>query len=135
MEKPTKSIHEIRKQQQDEHSDMLKSLGIFFAFSDYQFESQKQEGFEYYSTGYGMQVPKHKLEDYKTKSREISEKYNKMYAQLIGLDKFIADTLDNQEAYYSGDLEETLEIVQATFPECTYDDVQKIYNKNVSKYT
>lgn len=129
------SIAQIKKEHQEQHAAMLKSLGIFFAFDEEQFQEQKQDGVEYCGTDYGMIIPKHKMEEYKTKSREISDKYNKEIVQLFGLDKFIADTLENQEAYYSGDLDEALEIVQATFPGCTYEDVEKVYNTNVSKYT
>lgn len=128
------SIAQFKKEHQEQHAAMLKSLGIFFAFDEEQFQEQKQDGVEYCCTDYGMIIPKHKMEEYKSKSREISDKYNKEIAQLFGLDKFIADTLENQETYYSGDLEEALEIVQNTFTECTMEDIERIYNANVGKY-
>lgn len=107
----------------------LEKAGAFFAFSQKQFDEQKKPNTVYVNGPAGMIVPKdtvHVLLD------ELDTIYKESIAQDIaenGLRDIIIRELNNHEAYYTGDIESTVEAL-ADYP-VTVDDIQKVYrNKN-----
>ncbi len=122
-----KSIANIKQEEQEKISNLFETLGIFFAFSKEQFESKKKEGVEYVAADAGMLIPKDNVEKFVQGFEAIIAETKEQFKKHISLDELIADALNNHEACYTGELDDSLEEVQSTFPECTMEDVFRVY--------
>ncbi|MDR1699565.1 MAG: hypothetical protein LBR68_00015 [Lachnoclostridium sp.] len=125
----TMTIADIRKEQESRLSNLFKTLGIFFAFSTEQFNSQKKEGVTYVSAGSGMIIPKDKVEDFKKGFSLMNKEINQLYEKFIPMDDYILCELYNHEAFYTGDLEDSFEAIILHYPDCTMEDVERVFYK------
>ena len=113
-------------------TEALDKAGAFFAFSDKQFDEQKdpsRQRTDYTNAGMGMICPKDTI---KTLLTELDTIYKNSIEQDIaenGLEAIIRRELDNHEASYTGSTEDT-ERALADYP-VTADDIKKVFhNKN-----
>ena len=128
-----KSIKELKKEEQSKQTILFNSCGLFWAFSDEQFQKNKtplQEGEKYVSIGAGGYLPKSKVEIFSAGMKEISKWYKsetqKNKAVKVELIRY---ELSNHEAYYTGSIEDTLNALGKGF---TAKEVWVVYNKEYS---
>ena len=112
-------------------SDLFKKTGTFFAFSNKRFKEKADKKIEYVSLGSGMITPKEN-------ANEVIEQLHKIYKDSIkkdikenGKDAVILRELHNHEAFYVGNIEDTIEKLK-DYP-ITEDDINNIYSKNYSE--
>ena len=124
-----KQLHEIKKEQEAKHTELFNAVGLFWAFSNEQFAENKtplQEGEKYVSIGAGGYLPKGKVDAFVDGMKEIKKWYKKEVADNKDLRrKEIIYELGNHEAWYTGDIEDTL---AALGPDYTRKEVWKIFN-------
>lgn len=111
----------------EKQSALFKKHGVFFAFSEKQYEEQKREGVVYVSLGMGTLCPK---ENAKAFIEEHHNVVNEGIAEDIaenGIDGVILRELDNHEAYYTGDATSTVESLEG-YP-VTREQVWELFRK------
>lgn len=119
---------------QEKHTELFNELGVFFAFSNKQFEEQKQEGVEYCSVlGAGDCVPKHNAGKFAKRLSAIHREGREKELAEKGIDKIIEEQLVNHECFYTGDISDAVEALAGY--EVTYDQVLAIYKNVADKYS
>ena len=127
------NLQDLKKTQENANSQLFKECGLFFAFSNQQFEENKtplKEGEKYVSIGAGGYVPKSNLDrllDGMEANRKAYEKGVK--AQNLRL-KEIAYEFGNHECFYTGDWS----IVAEMFPDVKPEVIQRIYQIEYKKH-
>ena len=113
-----KSLGELRAERESRVSELFKRVGLFFAFSNKQFEENKtplREGDKYVATSYGGYLPKGNVEEYRAGMREIDEWYDgEIDAANLG-DEEIRYELNNHECYYTGDPTDVVEMFEGRY--------------------
>ena len=118
-------------------TELFKKTGTIFAFSDKQFEEQEVKGkkySKYVSLGSGMITPK----EYANKVIEtLSKIHKKAVNQDLkdnGKDQVILRELLNHEAFYTGEIEDTIHSLEG-YKEISEDDISQIFGKNWGEYS
>jgi len=118
---------------EEKQTALFNKTGTIFAFSDKQFEEQKVKGKQYSRLYQGMVTEK-------GNEIEVINGLDKIYRDSIkqdmkenGKDKIILRELLNHEAFYVGNIEETIHILE-DYP-ITEDDISHIFQKNWAKYS
>jgi len=117
----------------------LNKTGIFWAFSNEQFEENKTHknvpNSEYLSVGLGgyiHQSNKKKLDNF---FNVIAPKLKADFISKINIDDLIRYELENHECYYTGDYSEVVNIVHSYYDLSIneiYDKVKEIYNQKIN---
>ena len=128
-----KTIIEIKDEEQNKLSKLFKELGIFFAFSTEQFNSQKKEGVEYVSAEAGMIIPVANVDSFIKKFDKLNEETREQYDLHSTMDEYILFELYNHEAFYACNLQSSFEAIRQEYPECTMEDVGRVYYDNIKK--
>jgi hypothetical protein len=109
----------------EENSKLFMSLGVFFAFSNAQFENQRIKEVEYYNVGGGMICPKSNV-------KKLLKGLKKNHINAIKRDKdehteeeIILRELRNHEAFYTGDIFSVVEHLKEY--EYTLARIKEIY--------
>lgn len=121
---------QIKKQEQDRYNQLFNECGVFWAFSNEQFATNKtplKEGEKYVSIGAGGFLPKGNVE----KLREGMKRIKKETAAAIkgtkgGKRQAIEHELNNHECYYTGDIQPAVEALGKGY---TRAEVLKVYNE------
>ena len=108
------------------HTDIFNSLGAFFAFSDNQFDMNKEEGIEYCSLGGGLIVPKEKANELSKGLVSISKKGKEQDLAENGIKAIIRRELFNYESFYIGDISDCVEALASYGIE--REDIQREYS-------
>lgn len=123
------TLNEIKAQKEAKVSQLITASLMFFAFSTQQFTDNKttlQDGEKYVSLGIGAYMPKGKVDTYLNGMKEI----NKWYKATIKNNKVrkenILYELNNHEAFYTGDINDTLSTLGSDY---TYDEVLAVYRE------
>lgn len=127
-----KNIPQIKKEQEDKMSELLKQCGVFFAFSNSQFQENKtplEEGEKYVSIGSGGYAPKSKVLDFHNGLDDINNWYKSEIKANKARKALIEYELANHEAYYTGDISDTLSSLGSDY---TYTEVRDVYRRNLS---
>ena len=100
----------IKKQAQEKLTVLFNECGVFFAFSNEQFEENKtplKDGEKYVSIGAGGYMPKSKVDDYITGSKLIN-KWEKAEIKKLkdGKELHILNELRNYECFYTCDIDD-----------------------------
>ena len=118
---------------EEKQTALFNKTGTIFAFSDKQFEEQKVKGKQYSRLAQGMVTEK-------GNEIEVIEGLDKIYRDSIkqdmkenGKDKVILRELLNHEAFYVGNIEETIHKLE-DYP-ITEDDISQIFQNNWAKYS
>ncbi len=123
-----KNIQQIKKEREEKQSELFAKCGLFWAFSNEQFAANKtplKEGEKYISVGAGGYVPKSNLDTLLNGMESIRKWYNAEVKANKGARRAnIAYELANHEAYYTGDITDTL---NALGSEYTKKEVLKVY--------
>ena len=86
----------------------FKKHGAIFAFSDAQFEEQREQGIEYTSLGHGLIAPKANAKQLLEDMRTINKNGIEKDIQENGIDGIIWRELANHEAQITNDTESTV---------------------------
>lgn len=120
------AIYKIKKERQNKLSAAMEEVGMFFAFSDTQFEESKTpliEGDKYLSLGSGTYLPKSNLDKWKEKTEIINKWFiNEVEQQR---EDYIRYELSNHETYYTGDIDSAFEALEGNF---SREEVQAVFN-------
>jgi len=131
-----KQLHEIKKEREEKQTVLFNECGLFWAFSNQQFDENKtplQEGEKYVTIGAGGYLPKGKVDTFLDGMKEINKWYKKEVADNKDLRrKEIIYELGNYEAWYTGDIEDTL---RGLGPGYTAKEVWKVFNEELEKQT
>ena len=88
-------------------TNLLSTLGGFYAFSDAQYNEGKKEGVEYVSLGMGLICPKENAKALQEGLIEVSKNAIQQDLKENGKVNIINRELSNHEAYYTGDISDT----------------------------
>tara|TARA_R110000851_G_scaffold320701_1_gene485696 strand:- start:4802 stop:5170 length:369 start_codon:yes stop_codon:yes gene_type:complete len=115
-------------------TELFKKTGTIFAFSDKQFEEQEVKGKKYSALGSGMYTQK-------GNEKEVVETLEKIYNKAVnqdlkdnGKDQVILRELLNHEAFYTGEIEDTIHSLEG-YKEISEDDISQIFGKNWGEYS
>lgn len=122
----------IKKQAQEKLTVLFNECGVFFAFSNEQFQENKtplQDGEKYVSIGAGGYMPKSKVDDYISGSKLIN-KWEKAEIKKLkdGKEQHILHELKNHECFYTCDIEDAANVLP--YPK---KDIWKVYLKHKEK--
>jgi hypothetical protein len=133
-----KSLGELKIEKQKQIDKLFEDCELFWAFSDEQFNEGKakyplKEGEKYASIGAGGYIKSNKVNTF----INGMEKINKDFKDAMRENKearaaHILYELQNYEAFYTGDISETLERLGDGF---TRKEVQKVYDANYERCT
>lgn len=129
-----KSHQEINKEREVKYGAILKELGIFWAFSDEQFNEQKVEGVTYVGGAYGECIPEQNVDEYLKRLKELGTETKKAFAENVDMDEYIAYELGNHEAFYTGEIDAAMSAVIWYFPDVTEKDMWRVYRAEWAKY-
>jgi hypothetical protein len=108
-----KTVSELKEEREKRNSELFKKVGLFFAFSNSQFEENKtplKEGEKYVSIGGGGYMPKGNIEIFENGLKEIKNWYNGEINKNKAQDKEIIHELYNHECFYTGDVSDVVEM-------------------------
>lgn len=125
---------EIRENHQKEISKTIERNGVFFAFSNEQFEKNKGDLKleELARVGVtGGYMPKKNVHQFKKEVEEL-EKKRREAIKKINPEEVILDELKNHEAFYSGDIEDAFDVLRDYG--FTFEQVYQVYKKYNEKH-
>ena len=130
-----KSISELKKEQQGKLSAIFDRYGIFFAFSTQQFNEQRKGGVTYARGTGGMLIPENNVDDYRAAICQHVKDCDAEFRKHVPLDNYIAYELANHEAWYTGSVSAAFSAVRGAYPECTLDDMWRVYKNKREEVT
>lgn len=112
---------------EDQINKIMEQYGAFFAFSNQQFDEKKKEGIKYVSCGAGLICPKDNAMQLMKDVIDVGQKGRKQDIQENGHEAIIKRELINHEAYYTGDVDSTVDALDGY--NITREAIVAIYNK------
>ena len=127
----------IKDQKQNKVNDLITSCNVFFAFNNDQFNEGRtknplSEGDKYVSISAGGYMPKSKVDNFINGMADINKWYKSALAVNRLRAKNILYELFNYEAFYTGDITDTLAALGGDY---TRAEVLKVYRDNYKKCT
>lgn len=117
---------------QDEQTKLFKRLWIFFAFGQNQFDEQKKEGVEYVWLWIsGMCCPKENAKEFLEQHEKLIEAGIQQDIKENWIEKIIERELINHEAYYTGEIEDTIDALSSY--DVSYEQVKEVYRNTYEK--
>jgi len=112
--------------------DLCEECGVFFAFSQSQFEEGKKkinlkEGEKLVDIGFGGFVAKKNIDKYLEGLKKIDAEFKEAMKDPKARKKHILDELHNHEAFYAGSIESTMEALGEDF---TREEVEAVFKNN-----
>ncbi len=128
-------VYEAKKVFDDKYSKALKDAGVFFAFSDEQFEQNKTHKNagkeEYLPILYGGCIHKSNIEKFKYLENVLYYEFEKEYKDNTTFDDVIEYELANYECYYTGDIERVVDVICSLYDDMTklgaFKNVERVY--------
>lgn len=124
------TIEQIHEERQKKLSTMFEEFGVFFAFSKQQFAQSRKAGVEYVSGFAGMIIPKDNVKFVHERLDRIHGEVAALMREHVPMDKYILYELHNHEAFYTGEVDEILELAKSYYPDCTLEHVLKVFSTN-----
>lgn len=109
-----------------------QKAGAFWAFGDKQFNEQRKPNVGYISMGAGLVCPKKNARQLAEDIRNAVKQGAKKDIEENGIPAIIERELANHEAYYTGDITDTVRALSSY--EITAEQVQEVYNKTEAIY-
>lgn len=131
-----KTLSSIKQEQQNKVNELITNTNVFFAFSNEQFKegigkNPLAEGDKYVNMGMGGFIPKSNVDKYIKGMEEISKWFKDETKNIKLRKKLIAYELANHEAYYTGEIDATLEALGNDY---SVSEVLAVYNTERKKY-
>lgn len=129
-----KNLAAIKAEKEQKMSALISACSMFFAFSNEQFEQNKTplaEGEKYVSLGAGAYMPKSQVNNWIEGTKNIDKWYKAALKDNKLRRQNIAYELANHEAFYTGEIEDTL---QALGSDYSREEVQEVYRSEYKKY-
>jgi hypothetical protein len=122
-----KSVAELKEERQNKNSELFNKVGLFWAFSNEQFNTSKtplKEGEKYVSIGAGGYLPKSQVDNF-LKGMETISKWEKseIKKQKDGKESHILYELQNYECFYTNHIDDL------DFLPYTKKEIWQVYNK------
>ena len=125
----TNELELIKKEKEKMTTELLEKCGVFFAFSDKQFDENKtplKEGEKYVSIGGGGYMPKGSIKAFEEGMKAINS-YGKQKVKKGNLQETeILYELQNHECFYTGDISDVVDLFEGTY---TVKQIRDVYNK------
>jgi len=121
---------QIREQKQTDTNNLFTSLGVFWAFSNKQFDENKtplQEGEKYVDIGGGGFIPKHNVDALIEGMKTIDKTFKQATKDAKMREKHILYELNNHECFYTGDITDAVEVLGEDYTEQEVRNVYKHY--------
>ncbi len=112
----------------DAMTAVYDKYGVFFAFSNEQYNDKAVKGVEYVNMGSGMVAPKEHATAVNTELHAAIDTFQAWKLETMGKDKIILAELHNHEAFYTYEIEDTIDALEGYG--FTAADVQKVFNDN-----
>lgn len=122
-------IYQVKAKLEKANSDLIKDCGVFFAFSDKQFAENKTplaEGEKYTSMGMGGYLPSKNVDRYIAGMEANLQAFEQDIAENNLREAYINYELGNHEAWYTGDITSTKEVMIGTY---TDEELWGVYRK------
>jgi hypothetical protein len=119
---------EIREQEHKDINALYINMGVFWAFSNSQFDENKTPllpGEKYVSIGAGGYMPKHNVEALLQGSKDIHARAKQQIKDNKAREAHIIYELSNHETYYTGDITNALDALGQDY---TSEEVLKVFN-------
>jgi hypothetical protein len=113
---------------QNEVNALMTKLGVFWAFSNEQFDTNKtplKEGEKYVSIGAGGYMPKSNVDAYMSGMKDITKDFKDAMKDIKARKAHVAYELNNHEACYTRDISSTLDALGEEF---TREEVLSVYD-------
>lgn len=127
------NLEDLKQKQENANSLLFKECGLFFAFSNQQFEENKtplKEGEKYVSIMGGGYVPKSNLDKLLNGMEANRKEYQKAVKKQNLRLKEIAYEFGNYECFYTGDWS----VVADMFPDVSPEVIQRVYKIEFKKH-
>lgn len=127
------TLQSIKKEQQNRVNDLLTNCLVFWAFSNEQFAANKtplQDGEKYVSIGGGGYMPKGKVDAYLNGMKEINKWFKAATKPAEIRKAHILYELNNYEAFYTGDIEDTMNALGSGY---TAAEVWAVYHEKAEQ--
>ena len=131
---------EFQKQFEEKYSEELKNTGIFWAFSNQQFEDNKthkdapdNEYLAVFNGGYIHKSNSVKLDNF---FKNIVPALKKEFTDNIKIEDLISYELNNHECYYTGDYSKVVDIIRDFYNMSEneiYQKVKNVYDSTLAK--
>ena len=106
--------------------------GVFFAFSNDQFNDKKVEGVEYVSLGAGTICPKDNAEDFLKEHSDVVKAGQSQDIAENGKDGVILRELCNHECFYTTDYTGCFDALEG-YEDITKEDIIRVYKANYAE--
>lgn len=129
--------HELKKIREEKQTVIFEKYNVFFAFSNEQLRKgvekcNLQEGEKIISMGLGGYLPKKHLDDFLNEMEALNKWFKEQGKNKAMRRKLIAYELSNHEAFYTRDIDDTLNALGDGY---TYDEVYQVYLKEQKKHS
>lgn len=129
-------FRDYKKYYEDQYNKELDKTGIFYAFSQEQFNKNKTKkdasDNEYISIGAGGYIHKSDKDKLDNFFKNIAPKLKADFIKKVNIDDFIKYELVNYECNYTGDYTEVLKVVKMYYKHLSDDEIEqrvkKIFN-------
>lgn len=124
---------EIKNKKQEDTNKLFETLGVFWAFSNKQFEEgyakaklSMAEGEKLVDIGAGGYIPKHNVEALLEGIKEIEDNFKASIKEAKAREEHILYELNNHEAFYTGTIEDAKEALGEDY---TDEEILAVYKK------
>ncbi len=131
------NYQQIKQKKQEDYDKLFSTLGVFWAFSNKQFDEglakikpTMAEGEKLVAIGAGGYIPKHNVEVLINGTKAIDDTFKAQIKEVKARTEHILYELNNHEAFYTGTIESTLEALGEDY---TSEEVQAIYKDYKAK--
>ena len=121
----------IEARKENAISDCLEKNGVFFAFSKSQLNERKIEGVKYTDLSGGTFCPTDRVKAFEKELLAVITNYLAEMIKELGQDEIILSELQNHEAFYTWDIESTIEaLLDYGFSRAS---IETVFNRNCQK--
>lgn len=122
-----KTITQIKTKWNTDMMELFESLGIFFAFSNEQYDKNKKKGIDYVTDGQGLVIPKQNVRIYYDRLHAIIEEMKIELHKNVSMDEYIYYELESYRCFDSGNFREIFQLIETFYPQCTLKDIKRVF--------